>query len=79
VNLGLPFTVFRLRSRIELLISRVSDDAAGKAARKAANRATRMMGIRNRDQLENAADKVAEAMRELHERVGVLLRELEAT
>jgi hypothetical protein len=38
-----------------------------------------MMGIRNRDQLENAADKVAEAMREFHERVGVLLRELEAT
>jgi len=37
-----------------------------------------MMGIKNRDQLENAANKVAEAMREFHERVGVLLRQLEA-
>jgi hypothetical protein len=67
-----------LRSRIELLISRVSDDAAGKAARKAANRAAGMMGIKNRDQLTDAADKVGEAMREFHERVGVLLRQLEA-
>lgn len=77
VNLEFPFTVYKLRSRIELLISRVTDDAAGKAARTAANRAAGMMGITDRDRLADTADKVGEAMRDFHERVGVLLRHLE--
>jgi len=77
MDINSPFEVLNLRSRVEFLIARVTDEEAGKVARRAANRASAMIVIKNRDQLSDSSDRLFESMRDFHQRVGLLLKGLE--